>query len=124
MKTVAIIPARGGSKGIPRKNLYPFNGKPLIRNQVLAATFKKMGIIEQWGSGTAKIFAECIGNPPTYKETGGFFKVTFPRPTKTNKQDEGVNGGVNNVPKIILMLMKNHPGLRNNEIRGKLALSQ
>ena len=30
MKVVAIIPARGGSKGIPSKNVYPFNGKPLI----------------------------------------------------------------------------------------------
>ena len=27
---VAIIPARGGSKGIPRKNIMPLNGKPLI----------------------------------------------------------------------------------------------
>ena len=30
MKTLVIIPARGGSKGIPRKNIKPFNGKPLI----------------------------------------------------------------------------------------------
>ncbi|TDK64134.1 UDP-2,4-diacetamido-2,4,6-trideoxy-beta-L-altropyranose hydrolase [Bacillus salipaludis] len=30
MKTVAIIPARGGSKGIPRKNIRYLNGKPLI----------------------------------------------------------------------------------------------
>jgi len=30
MKTVAIIPARGGSKGIPRKNIKDFCGKPLI----------------------------------------------------------------------------------------------
>ena len=37
MKTIAIIPARGGSKGIPRKNLYPFNGKPLIYWNIEAA---------------------------------------------------------------------------------------
>ena len=30
MKVLAIIPARGGSKGIPRKNLRPLAGKPLI----------------------------------------------------------------------------------------------
>lgn len=29
-KIIAIIPARGGSKTIPRKNIKPFNGKPLI----------------------------------------------------------------------------------------------
>jgi len=27
---VAIIPARGGSKRIPRKNVRPFAGKPMI----------------------------------------------------------------------------------------------
>lgn len=30
MPNVAIIPARGGSKGIPNKNLVEINGKPLI----------------------------------------------------------------------------------------------
>ena len=30
MKILAVIPARGGSKGIPRKNLRLLNGKPLI----------------------------------------------------------------------------------------------
>lgn len=30
MKILAIIPARGGSKGIPRKNIRLMNGKPLI----------------------------------------------------------------------------------------------
>jgi pseudaminic acid cytidylyltransferase len=28
--SVAVIPARGGSKRIPRKNLYPINGKPML----------------------------------------------------------------------------------------------
>lgn len=30
MKTLVIIPARGGSKGIPHKNIRPLGGKPLI----------------------------------------------------------------------------------------------
>jgi CMP-N,N'-diacetyllegionaminic acid synthase len=30
MKFLSIIPARGGSKGIPKKNIYPLCGKPLI----------------------------------------------------------------------------------------------
>lgn len=34
---VAIIPARGGSKRIPRKNIKPFHGKPLISYSITAA---------------------------------------------------------------------------------------
>lgn len=30
MKFLVIVPARGGSKGIPMKNIYPVNGKPLL----------------------------------------------------------------------------------------------
>ena len=30
LETIVIIPARGGSKGLPNKNMYPINGKPLI----------------------------------------------------------------------------------------------
>lgn len=30
MKKLIVIPARGGSKGIPGKNIYPINGKPLL----------------------------------------------------------------------------------------------
>ena len=34
---VAIIPARGGSKRIPRKNIRPFRGKPMLAWSVAAA---------------------------------------------------------------------------------------
>ncbi len=30
LKAIAVIPARGGSKGLPRKNLLPLCGKPLV----------------------------------------------------------------------------------------------
>lgn len=37
MNVVALIPARGGSKAIPRKNLAPLGGKPLIAWTIEAA---------------------------------------------------------------------------------------
>lgn len=37
MEIAAIIPARGGSKGLPRKNLLPLCGHPLIAYSILAA---------------------------------------------------------------------------------------
>ena len=44
MKTktfLAIIPARGGSKRLPRKNILPFNGKPLIQHTIKAGVQSK-----------------------------------------------------------------------------------
>ena len=34
---LAVIPARGGSKRIPRKNIKEFNGKPMIAYSIEAA---------------------------------------------------------------------------------------
>lgn len=42
MKVLGIIPARGGSKGIPRKNIKDLSGKPLIAHTIEAA--KKSGV--------------------------------------------------------------------------------
>lgn len=37
MRSIAIIPARGGSKRIPGKNIRPFRGKPMIAYSIEAA---------------------------------------------------------------------------------------
>lgn len=38
MNIVSIITARGGSKGIPRKNIKPLNGKPVIAYSIESST--------------------------------------------------------------------------------------
>lgn len=42
MKILGIIPARGGSKGIPKKNIKVLNGKPLIEYTINAAKRSKL----------------------------------------------------------------------------------
>ncbi|WP_452225469.1 pseudaminic acid cytidylyltransferase [Lacinutrix chionoecetis] len=42
MANLAIIPARGGSKRIPRKNIKPFLGKPIIAYSIEAALNSKL----------------------------------------------------------------------------------
>jgi len=37
MKVFCIIPARGGSKGVPQKNIRPFLGKALIEHSIAYA---------------------------------------------------------------------------------------
>lgn len=44
MKTIAFIFARGGSKGLPGKNIKPLNGKPLLQYSI--DTAKKVAEIE------------------------------------------------------------------------------
>ncbi len=41
---IAVIPARGGSKRIPRKNIKPFGGKPMIAYAIAAA--RESGLFE------------------------------------------------------------------------------
>ncbi len=48
MKIVSLIPARGGSKGIPMKNIVLLNGRPLI-SYVLQASLKSR-VNETWVS--------------------------------------------------------------------------
>ncbi len=71
MKIVAIIPARGGSKGIPGKNLRLVGGKPLVGRTIEAArqTPSVMRVIvstdDDGIAAAAKSFgAESIRRPP------------------------------------------------------------
>jgi N-acylneuraminate cytidylyltransferase len=45
MRAVALIPARGGSKRLPRKNIVDFHGKPIIAYTIAAA--KECGSFER-----------------------------------------------------------------------------
>ena len=42
MRALAVILARGGSKGIPKKNIYKINGHPLISYTIEAAKNSKL----------------------------------------------------------------------------------
>lgn len=62
MKVVAIIPARGGSKRLPRKNIYPIWGKPMLYWSISAAKQSRY-IDEVWVSTEdeeiRKVALEC-----------------------------------------------------------------
>ena len=52
MKIVSVILARGGSKGIPKKNLIDINGKPLIQFSIEACQSSKVN--DTWVSTDCK----------------------------------------------------------------------
>jgi CMP-N-acetylneuraminic acid synthetase len=68
-KILAIIPARGGSKGIPRKNIKLLDGKPLIAYSIEAALTSKIDKVivstedEEIAEISRKYCAEVIEGP-------------------------------------------------------------
>lgn len=62
-KTLAIIPARGGSKGIPRKNLRPLAGRPLIYYAINACLLARTvhRVVVSTDDGEIALLAERLG---------------------------------------------------------------
>ncbi|WP_288368827.1 acylneuraminate cytidylyltransferase family protein [uncultured Roseivirga sp.] len=63
MKPLVVIPARGGSKGLPGKNIKVLNGKPLICHTIEAArkVFEDESIIVSTDSNEIKNVSEDCG---------------------------------------------------------------
>src|SRR3954467_6662401 len=62
MNVLGIITARGGSKGIPRKNIIPLLGKPLLAytaDAALAARRLSRVVISTDDSEIAQVAREC-----------------------------------------------------------------
>ena len=66
-KILAVIPARGGSKGIPSKNIIEVGGKPLIQYTIDCAKHSKYidrAIISTDSEEIKKVSIECGGDVP------------------------------------------------------------
>jgi len=88
LNILSIIPARGGSKGIPHKNIKLFNGKPLIYYAIkLAKEAEKKGIIA--GHIVSTNDREIAS---TAKSIGG--NVPFLRPESLATDDSPVIGAI------------------------------
>lgn len=77
-QNVGIIPARGGSKGIPRKNLALCGGKPLIAHTILAALEAKTLSRVIVSTDSDEVAAVC-------REYGA--EVPFMRPPELSQDD-------------------------------------
>lgn len=88
MKNLCIIPARGGSKRIPRKNIKPFMGKPIIAYSIEAAL--KSGLFDEVMVSTDDVeFAEVA------KQFGA--EVPFLRSEKTANDYAGLTDVIDEV---------------------------
>jgi CMP-N-acetylneuraminic acid synthetase len=66
MRTLVVIPARGGSRGVPRKNLRPLGGKPLLAWAIGAAkaATKVDRVVVSTDSDEVATIAERFGAEP------------------------------------------------------------
>ena len=76
---IAIIPARGGSKRIPRKNIKLFDGKPMLAHAIIAAKASRLfehvvvstddeeisAIARDWGAETPFVRPDELANDYT-----------------------------------------------------------
>ena len=113
MSTIALIPARGGSKGILRKNIKTFNSKPLIYWSIKAAlnsNYIDRVIVSTEDEEIAQI-AESFSA-----------EVPFLRPKELAKDDtpgiEPVIHALENLPDIkdLLLLQPTSPLRKTNHI--------
>lgn len=84
LKTVAVIPARGGSKEIPKKNLQKVGGIPLVGRTILAAkgatTLDRVFVSTDSGSiadAASQYGAEIIVRPNEFSGDGASSEVAL-----------------------------------------------
>lgn len=105
-RILAIIPARGGSKGVPKKNIKLFNGLPLIAHSIEYAKSSKLisDIIvttdsEEIKSIASQYNADIINRPKNISGDSA----------STESAIEHVLSEINNVPDIIILLQPTSP---------------
>jgi len=108
MKIIAIIPARGGSKGIPMKNLIMLNHKPLLNYTITASLHSKINrtIVstenEEISKTAKQLGAEVIKRPQILATDESQIEPVIEHVLEQLKQE-------NYVPDIILLLQNTSP---------------
>ena len=72
-------------------------GRSSIRNKTLARTLEKIDVLEGWGSGFKRIFAECDEygvDRPEFLEIGDMLRVNFYRPSYTKNGDKSAKAAI------------------------------
>jgi len=122
--SLAIIPARGGSKGVPGKNIRPVLGKPLIAYTIEAA-------LEARSVGRVLVSTDDPETAAIAKTLGA--EVPFMRPAELGSDDTPTLNVVRHVlselnslqrynPEIIVLLQPTSPLRRSEDIDRAIAL--
>lgn len=123
MRTLGIVPARGGSKGIPRKNIVPLLGKPLLAYTAEAALAAKR--LTRIVLSTEDEEIACVG-----RKWG--LEVPYLRPPELAQDDTGTIPVLQDVVRklaeageeyeAVLVLQPTNPLRRPEDIDGAIEL--
>jgi ATP-dependent DNA helicase RecG len=87
-------------------------GVSKLRNRVIGRVFKELGLIEQWGSGIARMITACRDADladPVFEEIGWHFRVTI-------RKDRVVRESTDPIEAAILELLRSGQGHATAEI--------
>ena len=105
--------------------------KPHRKNPLIANVFSQMGIVEELGSGTRKIFKYTPlisgGNEPQIEEED-VYKVVIPLESTTMEEEhddiqKSIQKSIQKTPEKILSLIQANPYITKNEMASALDLS-
>jgi len=123
MKPLVIIPARGGSKGVPRKNIKLLGGKPLIQYTIEAAR-------EVFSDDVICVTTDSIAIKKSVENLG--LKVPFLRPVGLAQDNSGTNEvlvhavnyyeDMGYLPDTVILLQPTSPFRKGGHIREALDL--
>lgn len=106
MKRLAVVPARGGSKRIPNKNIRDFCGRPMIAHVLAAA--RDSGLFEtihvSTESDSIRSVAEKLGFPPDFSRPDSLAGDHAPiMPVLKYVLEEYLNRGISFDSVVLLM---------------------
>ena len=121
MRIMAFIPARGGSKGIPHKNVALLAGKPLIQYTITAAQKSKYVNNIFLSSDDPEIiaFVKSLGLEVSYRRPVELAMDTTPMIDTVLHALEWLNNK-GYIPDIVLLLQPTSPLRRTKDIDGAI----
>ena len=122
MSILAFIPARGGSKGIPKKNLALLNGKPLLHYAIEAAQSSRYVTDIFLSSDDPDIikYGESLGVRVPYKRPNELAEDDTPTVDTVLHGLEGLKKNGSPLPEVVLLLQPTSPLRTSEDIDGAI----
>lgn len=124
MSTLALVPARGGSKSIPLKNVKPLGGKPLLEwglAAIAASGVVERTIVDTDDERIAEV-ARAAGADVPYLRPAELALDTTPSIDVVEHALHWLEEREGYTPEIVLLLQPTEPFVRPEQIRATLGL--